>query len=255
MRGENWLAGDYTLPGALVKVANTSPFDVPVANSKWLASLHGFDWLRHICALSAQRGATAAAFYVQDWIRRNPVRQKEAMRSDVIARRLMNWSAAMPTILPALERREIDTIRQALSQQSKYLARCVDEENDGVRRLTAAFGLAYAGLAFSGDGQWVRQGVEVILRELRRQILADGGHISRSPAILADILNLMLALEAAMQARTVQVPATLVETRKRMQAMLALICHSDGGLGLFNGATARAAQKLRHCLSGSTLKM
>ena len=87
MRGENWLAGDYTLPGALVKVANTSPFDVPVANSQWLASLHGFDWLRHICALSAQRGPTAAAFYVQDWIRRNPVRLKEAMRPDVTARR------------------------------------------------------------------------------------------------------------------------------------------------------------------------
>ena len=34
VRGENWLAGDYTLPGALVKVANTSPFDVQVANSK-----------------------------------------------------------------------------------------------------------------------------------------------------------------------------------------------------------------------------
>ena len=254
VRGENWLAGDYTLPGALVKVANTSPFDVPVASSKWLASLHGFDWLRHICALSAQRGATAAAFYVQDWIRRNPVRVKEAMRSDVIARRLMNWSAAMPTILPALERREIDTIRQALSQQSKYLARCVDEENDGVRRLTAAFGLAYAGLAFSGDGQWVRQGVEIILRELRRQILADGGHVSRSPAILADILNLILALEAAMQARTVQVPATLVETRKRMQAMLALICHSDGGLGLFNGATARAATEIAPLLVGLDAK-
>ena len=62
MRGENWLAGDYTLPGALVKVANTSPFDVPVANSKWLASLHGFDWLRHICALSAQRGQRRRRF-------------------------------------------------------------------------------------------------------------------------------------------------------------------------------------------------
>ena len=62
VRGENWLAGDYTLPGALVKVANTSPFDVPVANSQWLASLHGFDWLRHICALSAQRGPTAVSY-------------------------------------------------------------------------------------------------------------------------------------------------------------------------------------------------
>ncbi|MEC8545952.1 MAG: heparinase II/III family protein, partial [Pseudomonadota bacterium] len=130
----------------------------------------------------------------------------------------------------------------------------VDEENDGVRRLTAAFGLTYAGLAFSGDGQWVRQGVEVILRELRRQILADGGHVSRSPAILADILNLILALEAAMQARTVQVPATLVETRKRMQAMLALICHSDGGLGLFNGATARAAIDIAPLLAGLDTK-
>ena len=92
------------------------------------------------------------------------------------------------------------------------------------------------------------------MRELRRQILADGGHVSRSPAILADILNLILALEAAMQARTVQVPATLVETRKRMQAMLALICHSDGGLGLFNGATARAATEIAPLLVGLDAK-
>ena len=57
-----------------------------------------------------------------------------------------------------------------------------------------------------------------------------------------------------MQARSVQVPATLVETRKRMQAMLALICHSDGGLGLFNGATARAATEIAPLLAGLDAK-
>ena len=155
----------------------------------------------------------------------------------------------MPTILPALERREIDTIRQALSQQSKYLARCVDEENDGVRRLTAAFGLAYAGLAFSGDGQWVRRGRGNLAR-----IAAANSRRWRPCQPLARhsrrYFKPYLALEAAMQARTVQVPATLVETRKRMQAMLALICHSDGGLGLFNGAPRARQQKLRHCSPG-----
>ena len=254
LRGENWLAGDYTLPGAAVKIANTSPFDVPVANADWLASLHSFGWLRHICALSSTRGPSATAFYINDWIRRSPMRVKEAMRPDITARRLMNWSAAMPGILPTLERREIDVIRQALSQQSKYLARCMDDESDGVRRLTAAFGLAYAGLAFSGDGKWVRQGVEVILRDLRRQILSDGGHVSRSPAVLADILHHVLVLEAAMHARGVQVPGWLEETRKRMQAMLALVCHSDGGLGLFNGATARSAAEIAPLLAGSNSK-
>ena len=106
------------MPGALVKVANTSPFDVPVANSNWLASLHGFNWLPY-CALSAQRGATAAAFYVQDWIGAIGAAE-EAMRSDVCLA-VDELERCHAHHLPALERREIDTIRQALSQQSNIL--------------------------------------------------------------------------------------------------------------------------------------
>ncbi|CAI8405348.1 MAG: hypothetical protein CBD03_02250 [Rhizobiales bacterium TMED143] len=254
VRGENWLAGDYTLTGALVKVADTSPFEVPVANTKWVEALHGFDWLRHVCALQAPRGPRAAAFYIQDWIRRNPVRVKEAMRPHIIARRLMNWSAALPTIMPELERRDADKIRQALNQQSKFLSKCVDEENNGVQRLIGAFGLAHAGLAFSNDGKWVRLGMEIILRELRRQILADGGHVSRSPETLADILSHILALESGLSARAVQIPGSLVETRKRMQAMLGMVCHPDGGLALFNGATQRTASEIAPLLDRHSSK-
>ena len=80
------------------------------------------------------------------------------------------------------------------------------------------------------------QGLKRLQATLRRELLADGGHRSRSPArhlaAMRDLYSLACVIEQSGRA----VPVWLQECLGRMAQVLAMLRHGDGGLALFNGA-------------------
>src|ERR1700755_2009806 len=71
--------------------------------------------------------------------------------------------------------------------------------------------------------------------ELDRQILPDGGHISRNPGALIELLLDLLPLAQAFTARNVAPPPPLTHAIDRMMPMLRFFRHGDGTSALFNG--------------------
>ena len=71
--------------------------------------------------------------------------------------------------------------------------------------------------------------------ELDRQVLPDGGHISRNPGALIELLLDLLPLRQAFAARNVPPPAALNNAIDRMMPMLRFFRHGDGNFALFNG--------------------
>ena len=86
--------------------------------------------------------------------------------------------------------------------------------------------------------------------ELDRQILADGGHVSRNPMALLELLADLLPLRHTYANQAESPPAELIAAVERMLPALRFFRHRDGILALFNGmgATAqdRVAAILRH---------
>jgi uncharacterized heparinase superfamily protein len=76
--------------------------------------------------------------------------------------------------------------------------------------------------------------------ELQAQILPDGGHISRNPAALVDILVDLLPLRQALIARGLVPSDTLLNSIDRMMPMLRFFRHGDGSFAHFNGVAASA---------------
>ena len=105
----------------------------------------------------------------------------------------------------------------------------------GEPRLIAAIALAELGLCVEGTRNLTRKGTKPLAEELDRQILPDGGHVSRNPEILLDLLPDLLPLRQAYAARGLQPPAQLLNAIDRMMPMLRLFRHGDGTLALFNG--------------------
>ena len=106
----------------------------------------------------------------------------------------------------------------------------------GIRRLLAAKGL-FAAMAVIGEktGKFT-EALHWLHRELDRQVFADGGHVSRSPAmqvaVLADLVEIRKALRLAKHD-----DVALGERISIMTSMLRLLRHGDGGLALFNHST------------------
>jgi uncharacterized heparinase superfamily protein len=82
------------------------------------------------------------------------------------------------------------------------------------------------------------------MTEIRRCILEDGGHISRSPRIVVDLLLDLLPLRHLFLARNLDPPAPLQSAIQRGLSLLRLLRHGDGNLGLFHGMGYMPADSL-----------
>ena len=66
-------------------------------------------------------------------------------------------------------------------------------------------------------------------------MLPDGGHASRNPGALIELLLDLLPLRQAFAARNVPPPPALNNAIDRMMPMLRFFRHGDGNFALFNG--------------------
>jgi uncharacterized heparinase superfamily protein len=71
-------------------------------------------------------------------------------------------------------------------------------------------------------------------RELAAQILADGGHVSRSPSLQLQVLQDLIDTRAVLRSAQVEVPLALRDAIERMAPMLRFFRHGDRRLALFN---------------------
>jgi uncharacterized heparinase superfamily protein len=123
----------------------------------------------------------------------------------------------------------------SLREQSRMLERISQEAPDGVPRLEAAAMLALSAVCLDDSSRRLETGLKRLEDEVERQILPDGGHVSRSPeALLSAYRHVVMVLEA-LSAVNLEPPHLLRNAHDRMAPMLRFFRHADGALGLFNG--------------------
>ncbi len=249
-RGEAWLAGDYSLPGGLMREADAPAFSLTAPNRQWANALHGFDWLQDLMAIDDDAAREQALQHILAWTQADFIWKKQPMAPAVTARRLMSWSAHIPALRPYGDRRQWASIELSMANQARWLYLTMGQVSDGIDRLHAAAGLAFAGLILPQRGDILRAGMEQVSREMRRQILADGGHISRSPQAIAALLADFMALDVGLARRNITPPNGFQETLARMKTMLAMLRHEDGGLACFHGGQHVGGQTLAPLLKG-----
>jgi uncharacterized heparinase superfamily protein len=102
-------------------------------------------------------------------------------------------------------------------------------------RLQSLIALTYASLCLQGLSGQLRPTARRLIEELRGQILPDGGHISRNPGVLIELLVDLLPLRQLFSARNLQSPQALNNAIDRMMPMLRFFRHPDGNFAQFNG--------------------
>ena len=78
-------------------------------------------------------------------------------------------------------------------------------------------------------------GLKRLEEECQRQILPDGGHVSRSPETLLHAYRCLTMVNDALSAMDSEPPHILRNARDRIAPMLRFFRHGDGGLALFQG--------------------
>ena len=234
-RGAAIVSGEFSFFGETVR-GGLRAWRPGGMNEAWLAELHGFDWLRDLRALGGDNARRQARDLVGDWLVRQSSWHEIAWRPDVMGSRLFAWLGQHDFFCASADDIYRQNYLNSLVRQAKHLSRVLPRGTDGAGLILAAKGLIAAGLSLPGHSAWGVQGLKLLERACAQQILADGGHISRNPAIQAQVLRHLVDTRSALLAAQREVPAFLMAAIDRAAPFLRMLRHNDGGLALFNGA-------------------
>ena len=242
-------AGRFVFAGKVVLCDSRSPFEIGPPSEDWSVALLGFGWLRHLRAAESGITRANARALVDEWISLNSASDPIAWRAEVVARRVISWLSQAPLVLDDSDVRFYRRFLRSLTRQVRHLRHTVSEARDGVPRLQAAIAIAYAALCMAGQQRHIRSATKRLGDELKRQILPDGGHISRNPGALIELLVDLLPLRTAFTARNIAPPQALLNAIDRMMPMLRFFRHGDGNFALFNGMGPTQADLLTTILA------
>jgi uncharacterized heparinase superfamily protein len=235
-RGIAVSAGEWSFLGETVRGGKHAWRPVGMSDA-WLAELHGFDWLRDLRAVGGDAARRSARDLVEDWIESQAGWQEVAWRPDILATRLFAWLGQHDFFCASADDDYRHRYLAAVARQAKHLARVLPGGVEGAGLIRAAKGLTVAGLALPGNDAAVRQGLRILERACDRQILPDGGHVSRNPQIQAAILRDLVDVRSALLAAEDDIPAFLLGAIDRAAPFLRMLRHNDGRLALFNGSS------------------
>jgi len=232
-------AGNFSFDSHLVTAAGVSPFAIEPPSEQWERELHGFSWLRHLSAAGDALSASNAQALVRDWIATCGRPGGDLpWQPEIAARRLLAWLCHSVLIVEGVEYGFYRQFMRSIGVHVRYLRRNAGTAADGMPRLTAQIALAYAAacVAMPGSGPIPEWGD--LDEELARQILPDGGHVSRNPGVLPEILALLLPLRQSFARLGVAPSPELLSAIDRMLPAVRFHRLGDGSLARFNGVSA-----------------
>jgi uncharacterized heparinase superfamily protein len=172
-------------------------WDDPAVDRLWRYQQHYFDDLNAIDA--ASRADWQQALLTR-WQRDNPPARGTGWEPYPVSLRIVNWikwqlgGAAL----------DADALH-SLAVQARWLRQRLEWHLLGNHLFANAKALVFAGAFFDGTEAegWLRNGLDIVQRELGEQVLADGGHFERSTMYhalaledLLDLVNLACARAA-----------------------------------------------------------
>ncbi len=228
--------GHFGLAGKLADLGAKSPFEIEPPSLNWARELYGFSWLRHLRAADSELSREQAKTLVHDFIRMRRQLPPLAWQPEIVARRVISWLSNSVLVLAVDEPAAYESFLKELTGELRYLSAGYRDAPDGVPRLLALMALLYGGLCIADQNAVVDRYTKPFCRELDRQILPDGGHISRNPEALIELLLDLLPLRQCFVARDRTPPKELTDAVDRIMPMLRFFRLGDGSMARFNGA-------------------
>ncbi|MBT8471045.1 MAG: heparinase II/III family protein [Marinicaulis sp.] len=196
--------------------------------------MQSFEWLRHLSA-AGTNGGNAAKILTKSWLENFDRPSARAWEPYLVSERLIHLCAHYDVVHDSKDALWRSRVFSSMARQTRHLAKTAHRANSDFDRLCAALGLSIAGYCLPGCDVSAQSGMEMLRRELRLQIRADGGHFSRNPSRQLKTAVRLKQLLAVIEHRNIALPAYLHNTVMRVCAMAKFFRCGDGRLAVFNG--------------------
>lgn len=213
------------------------------ADDLWVYNLHYF---QYVWAMPADTARTL----IEDWIATATAPQAFGWHPYPISLRVREWTEWL-LVHPDVDDVFRTSVTRSIVQQVDALSRLLEFHLMGNHLLENAITLCWAGLSFDGRraAGWLDTGLDILRRELGRQVLADGSHDERSPmyqALIAEaVLRLNEVAEQSDSPRAAEVGRLASTVGGDLLRALERMVHPDGGYALLNDASLSVAPSLQ----------
>ena len=246
--------GEFRFSDGVFLRTENNVFDELEPSRYWHDKLHGFSWLADMQAGGRELVRAQSRALILEWIKSGGRSGSGSLfrpvwRSDVLARRVMSWVCHAPFFLVNCPDAFAEQFFASITSQVASLHRRTYVEKNALERLQAAIGLAYGVVGLKGLEDLRSKALNRLSGELEAQILADGGHVSRNPQVLRDLLADLVPLRIALEGARMEVPLALNGALERMLPALRFFTYGDGGLAVFNGVNDTHAGLTRRILA------
>ena len=251
LRGAAIRSGRFSFAGHSMTCA-TDPWAAAIIDGyplRWQRAMHEFSWLRDLRALGGDDARQAARTLTAAWINQHARWSATAWRADILASRIMAWLTHYDVFFASADDAFRNRLMASIGRQVRHLSRVLPAEVDGAARLTALKGLVCSAIALPCPNAVENSALELLKRELARQILPDGGHVERNPALQLRVLCDLIDLRATLNAGRREQPEHLQHAIDRLAPMLRFFRHGDRALAHFNGSNEGDVRLINLALS------
>lgn len=227
--------GYFGLAGAVGLVGSESPFLIQPPARPWQRELYAFSWLKNLHAAQDGIAREKARALIADWFGCCSKAPPLAWDVSVSARRVIALLSHAGFVLDDANAQFYDTMMSGLTRELHILSINQTEAGRTLARLQAYTALILAGLCIAEQQTYASACLGAFSTELDKQILQDGGHVSRNPNSLVELMLDLLPLRQCFAARSLEAPEALRAAIGRMAPMMRFLRLGDGSLGRFNG--------------------
>lgn len=205
----------------------------------WLYNLHYFDDL--LAVDNSDRTEWHKAL-ISRWIDENPVATGTGWEPYPTSRRIVNWVKWL-----LLGRIPVPGMIGSIAQQVEFVFRRLEYHLLTNHLLANVKALYFASLALDCDRseKWHNKAQQLLAKELREQIYADGGHCERSPMYHAIVLEDIMDLINIGESYDRPTDSQLRNVAASMLGWLEQLSRADGTPSYFNDSVGEIAPPLR----------
>lgn len=239
--------GKFSFAGATVAGIPVDVFDAIPPGPEWATALHNLSWLQHFVTGGHELHRIVARSLVLKW-----AEQRSGFRKPMVCFHALVALASAAHFLVGLSPSSFEKSYYEIVENLIHRVLAMRPSTHG-ENFWQAVALQYASLAFRGSETLRDQANSKLCAIMDQVILPDGGHVSRNPQALLEVLLAVIPVRDAMMAKREAVPQALSAAIERMFPMLRMLSHGDRGLGNFQGAGATEMAGIKTILEHDTI--
>lgn len=250
-RGAVLLSGRFTLGGETLNAApGETVWELPAPSRAFAARLHGFGWLDDLLAVKDAAARETALVLIDDWIAHFGRWNSFAWGPAILARRVRAWLNAGTLLQEEGESRATEARFRALARQCARLSRTLSLLPADAERIEAAITLISAQISLGLPVKMKTRAEKQLVADLKAQVLADGGHVSRTPIATARILASLVRLDALASDASVSLDGEIHRAMDRLAGAVRFFRLGPKGLASFHGGGEGTTRLIETALRG-----